>query len=328
MRRTALIVAAALVVIGLPAAAETTFAWDGEVTYGLITDFEGNATDALTNSWMEVSATVEENFVFYTYFYGDPSTGAVIVGSTLYGAIDLGKLFDLPIGEVLRFGYFDPGFNYGCGVTSIGEEYVGGDGIGATVGLRSVTTIGPVSLRIFLAPSSFFDGGPVLYFVDVYGTFAPVSFEIAYSTAGADGFSGNVYGGAMLSQKIGALALGTALQAQYSLSTGAAALGVGLAVGYAKLVTVGAGFNAGTAGFGEIGISANIAPAETYGIDVGVKLEPSAASIIGCIDASGWTKVGPATFRVGYDYTDSGKGYGWSATQTTGGLYVTIDMTF
>ena len=80
-----------------------------------------------------------------------------------------------------------------------------------------------------------------------------------------------------------------------------------------------------------IGIDANLAPADNYGLDVGIMLSMAdGADTFQCADISAYYKVGAATIRVGYDVTETGEAYTAPAvlTDDKGGLYADVYIEF
>ena len=107
--------------------------------------------------------------------------------------------------------------------------------------------------------------------------------------------------------------------------------GVGVKAGV-SMATVGvslAGNDTDT--LGPIGLDANLALADNYGIDVGVKLSmASGDDTFQCADFSAYYKVGAAKIRVGYDVTSTGAKYKAPTVlqDNNGGLYTDVYIEF
>jgi hypothetical protein len=345
MKRITLLVVLAvalLMAVGIPVMAATTFAWSGEITYDYMTDFT-NAKDYMGNYYLNLAASPADGFTGYMGIYFNPegitqavttiSGGAVTASlaniltntGSLYFTADLGKVLKLPVGEVATIGWIDTAAT-GYSVSGFGYEALAVDGLGVRDNVQLVTTFSGINLQVSVSPDTLF--APIsnpLYLVDVYGSMAPVSFSLAY-TSNANKLGGVVFGDVQFAQAFGDIGVAADAEATYDLAAAAYKIGIGARMTYTTMLTVAVGTNLNAAGLGNLGLNVNFVASPTMGADLGVSIPGTFASI-NCIDASVWTKLGVSTLRLGYDYTTSTIGYEL-AVLAKGGLYLIWDLTF
>jgi hypothetical protein len=332
---TVFAVLAALVVVVAPAAmAATTFAWNGEVTSAFMTDFT-NATEGQTNMYLNLAVTVTPAITVtgIDFVSATGPTWALTNGNGVADAsVNIGTILGLDaktIGEVVTIGYFAPGATeYAVSGIAL-EDTLGASAAWAAPSLQiqSVTTINSmINLQLAVDPASLFTTSQ-LYLANVYGSVGPLSFSVAY------GSSKGQHADVKFAQSFGDVGVSANVQEDLDTVSSNLKFGVGAAVTYQTLLTVGVGTYydlAAGAGLGPIGVNVNLAPAATWGADLGLKmaLDGTGFANTGFVDASVWTKLDASTLRVGYDYTMTGGAYEAGKVLTNGGLYFNYDVSF
>jgi len=352
-RITLLAVLALMVALAVPVMA-TDFAWNGELTYGSITDGT-NVADAYVNAFIAVAGKADANNTFNLTFNaayagtGVPSVGLLAGGATTLNAFteyasvidlvsDVGKTLSLPFGLVATFGWFEPAAT-SYSLTSWGyESLIAYDPWGVSHdSLQLVATFGTINVQLAFQPTDSTLQSQALdpqIIGDVYGVMGPIKFSVAYTSNKTKDYMGLAGASVVWTQAFGDLTPAVNAEFSYNLATGAKnpyTIGVGASVAYTTLLTVGVGTSINGAGLGNLGINVNLVPMTGLGIDVDPSLNLSGTGdLVNCIDVSAWYKIGASKVRVGYLYEKTGFGYMNAPANLApnGGLYATWDLTF
>lgn len=327
-RISVLAVLVLLVALAAPAMAATTFSWSGEVTSVFQTNFI-TAKEAVTTANVSVGVTINDvlSFSGLVLTSAVPGYGLTNGNGAFYATIQLGKILGLDpktIVEAVSVGNFGPGATT-YGVSGVGKEGVFGAGMTAgNVSLQSVTTIkSMVNVLLAVDPASLWAASPS-YLVDIYGTLGPVSASLGYGSNKIQGAD------VKFAQTLGDIGFAVDVQEQYNIGASTYQIGFGGKFTYTSLLTFGIGTNYGSAGFGDLGVNLNLAPAATWGADMYTVMHLTATPFDasgGYVDASVWTKLDASTLRIGYVYTN-GAVAGNYVAQTAGGLYLLYDLAF
>jgi len=346
-----------LAVMALPAMA-STFAWSGKLTYGFITDFSGLA-DSYGDAYIHMNAKVDDNNTIdarlQTAYKGaaqtvlqDLTTNATINAFTVY--IDrfymvnsLGNILGIAdmVNPVITWGWYDVGMKM-YGVSNNGAEKVIDDfdpGTQDTVQI-DIGFVKLVNLLLAFQPTMFASSTTNPWFVaEVYGTIAPISFTVAYTTEGKTFATGDIGLDVGFSQAFGDITLAADVEAYYDLDpaiAGNIVFGAGLKFAYTTLATVGVGYRGTNAlPFTKLVANINIVPVSTLGFDVGVALNGAAgAAMFDDLDVSAWVLLGAAKFRLGYLYVGGATAslkpnqYAPTTLYPNGGLYMSMQLGF
>jgi hypothetical protein len=353
-RLCVLMVVALMAAAALPVFA-VDFSWNGELTYGVITDFS-QVADAYGNAFIGVTAKADDNNVFHgtlsTAYSGAPittltdltGTTATINAFTLYLSA---AYFTSNLGAILGLNGFNLNATYGwadTGATSYSlsgygyESIMAYDPQGARDNVQLIGGVDVVNLQVSfspmvsqLVPQTF---QPQLL-ADAYGAVGPVNYSVAYTTNKRTDGMGLVGASVKWGQAFGDFKPAVNAEVNYDISapaTKSLEYGAGVSFAYKTIVTVAAGMNGWTdAGLGKLGINVNVVPITGLGIDLGasMNLATDATTFINGIDGSVWYMLGKSKLRLGYLYTTiAGGSLNAPASLTNGGVYVSWDLTF
>ncbi len=299
--------------------------WSGELEFGFATAFDpAKDAESYGNLYIDYSKAVDD-YNKVTLDFSGTAGGNWTVGEASI-CTDLGKAFGIPVGLKLKSGYFSSGTQEYADVTGWGIEDVAAGGTTLNGGFQFGFDFGSAGLDLAFSVAEPTGGQDLLvdfYLPDVSGA----SIELFYDIVNNDDFKGT-FG---IDGKYGVGPATLALGFYYDTVASGWGYGVGVSAGV-SMATIGvslAGDNNDT--LGPIGLDANLALADNYGIDVGVKLSmASGDDTFQCADFSAYYKVGAAKIRVGYDVTSTGESYTAPAVlqDNNGGLYADVYIEF
>ena len=311
--------------------------WSGEVEFGFTTVFDP-AKDASAYGSIEADfskAVDDYNSVALEFDGTTPGSGA---GNWTVGeasiSTDIGKATGLPVGLTLKSGYFDSGNQEYADVTGWGLEDVAAGGTTLDGGFDLGFGFGPANLDVAFSVAQGTGGQDLLinlYMPDLSGA----SVELYYDVVNNDDLKGAF--GVDGSYAVGPATVAAGFEYDSVAETWQYGLGVSAGV---SMATLGVSLDGNDdKALAEVGLDANLAPADNYGVDLGVKLsmkddDPATtvdeSKTLQCVDISAYYKVGAATIRVGYDVTETGESYNAPAvlTDDKGGLYADVDLEF
>ena len=311
-----------LAVFAIPVFAD----WSGELEFGFATSFDP-AKDAENYGATDLnfSTKVDDyNSVAISTSYGVGAGFTVGEASIL---TDVGKAVDLPVGVTLKSGYFASATQEYAAVTGWSLEDVAVGGTTLDGGFNLGFGFGSANLDVAFSVAQPVDGQDLLldfYMPDLSGA----SVELYYDVVGDDNFKGTF--GLDGSYPVGPATVAAGFK--YDTVASSWAYGLGATAGV-SMATLGVSLDGNdTDALNTIGLDANLAPADNYGLDVGVKLSmATGADTFQCADISGYYKVGAATIRAGYDVTSTGAAYKAPTVLLNGldgGLYADVDLPF
>ena len=328
MRKLLVVISA---IMFLAAFAIPVFAdWSGELEFGFATAFDPDKDDQAYGNLYAVYSESVDDYNSVTLQFDGTTDGfgngnAWTVGEASIST-DIGKATDLPVGLSLKSGFFASGTQEYAAVTGWSFEDVAVGGTTLDGGFQLGFGFGSANLDVAFSVAEPTDGQDLLidfYMPDVSGA----SVELYYDIVDSDDFKG-AFG------LDGSYAVGPATIAagfEYDTVASGWSYGLGVSAGV-SMATIGVSLNGNDAdALNEIGLDANLAPADNYGLDVGVKLSMAdGADTFQCADFSAYYKVGAATVRVGYDVTSTGEAYNAPAVlqDDNGGLYADVYIEF
>jgi hypothetical protein len=344
MKKSAVLLAAlVMLAVTMPVvASEST--WSGELTYGFITDFT-DVAPGYGNAFLSVTFKADDNnsvtAELDTAYIGATETELTIPTTltvlneftayfgSFYGVSDLAGMLglkDMGLVAELTYGWVEVDAE-SYSVSGYGKENVAALGPGATNDTFALDAgYGDMAvLRLSTNPRTFGSATPD-FLANLYGTIMGVKYSVEYYTAQKP--KGQIGGDLAYSLAMGDITADFDAEVAYDTDTSTLSYGAGVAVGYGSLVSLGAGF-AGTPDFGPLGINATLTPMEGIGLDVGMLLDFSATDMFQGLDISATKAFGAGTLRVGYLITSVGAGdLNAPATLPNGGLYITYDIVF
>ena len=330
--RKLLVVLSAIFLVG--AFAVPVFAdWSGELEFGFATAFDpAKDAESYGNLYIDYSKAVDDYNSVALDFSGSAG-GPWTVGKASI-CTDLGKAFGLPVGLKLTSGYFSSGTQEYAAVTGWSNEDVAAGGTTLDGGFQFGFGFGSANLDVAFSVAEA-DGQDLLidfYMPDVSGA----AVELYYDVVNNDDLKGAVGFDAKYGVGPATIAAGF----EYDMVSEGYAYGFGVSAGV-SMATLGVSLNGNNNdALSDIGLDANLALADNYGIDVGIALsmkddDPTTAvdesKTLQCIDISAYYKVGAAKIRVGYDVAD-GTGASYTAPavlqDNNGGLYFDVYVAF
>ncbi len=324
--RKLLVVLSALLLVAFAVPAFADVSWTGEFTFGGITTFsEGEGAYDYGNLYTDAEWSVDDYNTVLFEFVG--SVGGSWTVDAAYLSSDLGSALGLGVGLTVKTGYTSLGTN---------AYSVSGNGYEAVVdfstdenGLFFSFDLGTATLDAGFTWADN-DYGVVLTVPEVGPAEVSVSY-IINNPIGESDFDG-VFGAEAEVSEIGPASL--ALGFYYDVPNEAWAYGLGVSAGFG-IATVGACLNGNdTDALNDVGIDLNLAPADEYGIDVGIGLSMAeGAETFQGADVAAYYKVGASTWYVGYLVTDQGYSYDAPTNSAAdaglgGGFYIKGDIDF
>jgi len=326
--RKLLVVLSALLLVAFAVPAFADVSWTGEFTFGGITTFsEGEGAYDYGNLYTDAEWSVDDYNTVLFEFSGSITTGWDV--GAAYLSSDLGSALGLGVGLTVKTGYTSLGTN---------AYSVSGNGYEAVVdfstdenGLFFSFDLGTATLDAGFTWGEN-DYGVVLTVPEV----GPAEVSVAYIIDDSADFEG-VFGAEAEVSEIGPASL--ALGFYYNVPNEEWAYGLGVSAGFG-IATVGAGLNGNNNdALNDVGIDLNLAPADEYGIDVGIGLSMAeGAETFQGADVAAYYKVGASTWYVGYLVTENGYAYDAptnskatldaSGNPVGGGFYIKGDIDF
>ena len=305
--------------------------WTGEIGFGFATAFDpAKDAEAYGDLYTVFSKDVDDyNSVTLEFdgeilASGDTGPGSWTVGEASIST-DIGKATGLPVGLTLKSGYFDSGNQEYADVTGWGLEDVAAGGTTLDGGFQLGLGFGSANLDVAFGVADT-DGQDLLidfYMPDLSGA----AVELYYDVVNNDDLKGAF--GVDGSYAVGPATVAAGFEYDSVAETWQYGLGVSAGV---SMATLGVSLDGNDSdALNTIGIDANLAPADNYGLDVGIMLSMAdGADTFQCADISAYYNVGAATIRVGYDVTETGESYNAPAVlqDNKGGLYANVSIEF
>jgi len=303
--------------------------WTGELEFGFATAFDPAKDDEAYGELYTVFSKDVDDYNSVTLEFDGSTNGLGTGNAWTVGeasiSTDIGKAAGLPVGLTLKSGFFASGTQEYASVTGWGIEDVAAGGTTLDGGFQLGLGFGSANLDVAFGVADA-DGQDLLidfYMPDLSGA----SVELYYDVVNNDDLKG-AFG------VDGSYAVGPAtVAAGFYYNSVAESWGYGLGVSAGvSMATLGVSLDGNdTDALNTIGIDANLAPADNYGLDVGIMLSMAdGADTFQCADISAYYKVGAATIRVGYDVTETGEAYMAPAVlqDNKGGLYADVAIEF
>jgi len=337
MRKLLVVLSALLLVAGLTVVASASdVSFSGEFTGGGITSFtEGEAAYGYGNLYTDAEWSVDDYNTVLFEFGGSVSGGGQswTVGAA-YLESDLGAVLDLGVGLTVKTGYSSL---YSSKYEVSGNAYertLVRKGIGPDGGTYLSFDFGSATLDLGFG-WGVSDYGAVLSVPEV----GPATVEAFYIVSNNADFKGT-FGADVNVAELGPASVAAGFA--YNTVDEKYAYGFGVSASFG-IASVGAGLNGNKDNpLNQVGIDLNLAPADNYGIDVGIGLsfaddDPTTTAdeseAFQGADVAAYYKVGASTWYVGYLVTEQGYSYdapttSGAATAGGGGFYIKGDIDF
>ena len=239
-----IVLVSALLLVAMVAGADTTIT--GKVEYRWAQDFGDKAfTDAKVVE-VKINATVDDYNTLYIELEEGPTTETDVTSLGVFGldranfTTDFGALLELPVGVKVKSGFDEWKGGSDSSKVTLGEWE---DRIGA--GFKGWGQQVEIMAADMLTIESAWtwDFSEKEFTVGAYGTVAPVSYEVAYTTLGVEPADGRIDGGAKFAMDVAdGINVAAAADINYDLGTEVYQYGVGLQVAYNNVVWAGLGF--------------------------------------------------------------------------------------
>jgi hypothetical protein len=321
----------------VPALAGEKVKITGEFDYSAITPFDAaKAANGFGNYYFDITLPVDDYNEVLIEFWG-PADNDVEGAGSQGGAgrlgyfqltTDVGKALDLPVGLKTK-----------AGITSVYSRKfeVTGHALERPVrpyvdpvGLVAAFDFGPATLDVGLGfGQGQLEANNDIGFLLGVPEVGPASLEVYYMANNNADMKG-IFGANVKATDLLDGMLGVAGMFAYDTVTEGWWWGLGASVKY-NIVTLGVSVNGNDVdALNVLGIDLDAALTDTFGATVATKLDFSEAAeeTFQGIDISGYVKVGGATWRVGYIFTDYGYAYGSNVAAPEGGIYFSAGIDF
>jgi len=332
MKKLLVVFSAILLVVAfaVPAlASEVT--WSGEFTFGGITSFQAGETNNGYDYLYTDAEWAVDDYTTVLFEFGGVAGGNWTVDAA-YLKTDLGAALGTGFGLTVKGGYTSL---YSSKFEVSGNAYertpirsnIAGSGFYATFDFDMATLDVGFNMEPKPGAAPVADYGVLLTLPEV----GPAVVEAFYMINDNEDFKG-AFGADAKVTDLGPASVAVGFKYDTAAETWAYGVGVSAAV---SMATVGASLNGNDVDtLNQVGIDLNVAPADEYGLDVGIGLSMAdGADTFQGADISGYYKAGASKWVVGYLITKQGYTYAAPATSAAepaggGGLYIKCDVDF
>jgi hypothetical protein len=317
-----IVLVAALLLIGTAAFAQmmSDVTISGEVETRWLNDYTNKAFEQNPEVIVGVNATVDENSSVYIELEEGPraeftgTSDATFPFDKAYFTLDLGGIFDLPVGVTVRTGFdeYDP---FDAAKVTFGEwEDVIGTDAHAWGNEINVAATEQVAIRVLWAN----DFALKQFAAGVAVTYDPIYVETSFVTSGEDASAGSIESGAEFAMDVAdGINVGAAVTMYYDLEDATTTdslwkLGAAVTATYNDMATLGVAFRGMTdSEVNSLQIDLSAMPTEMVGVFVAVGLGLDDAvypEMLDSIEGSVQVMLGPSTWYFGViSVTDSAR---------------------